>query len=143
MKVAGVTFSQETASFVTHLDSTDKSGATVRVPILVGEREASVLNMKLSRQSPPRPLTHDLAVSFVSTLGGQIKYVVIEDIQEGIFLARIYLTDNQGNLRSVDSRASDAIIFAVTAGIEIHAARKVLDKAGVKPEKPATSALSI
>jgi len=112
----------------------DQKGTVV--PIVVGEREAQVLSMKIRRQSSVRPLTHDLALAFVAELGGKVKYVVVEDLRDDIFLARVYMTNKDGVLCSVDSRASDAIILAVSTGVPLHFSNKVIQKTGIKPQKP-------
>jgi hypothetical protein len=143
MKVVGVTSGLEADSYVMLLESVEGKDSSTRLPIFVGEREATVLNMKLARQSTPRPLTHDLSISLLTAAGGEIRQIVIEDLQEGIFLARIYLADGKGRLRSVDSRASDAIILGVATGKDIHADRKVLQKAGIRSEKSTGPALDI
>ncbi len=130
-EVLGVRFIPETGTHMVVLESR-QAGQPVQFPIFVGEREAVVLNMKLARRSTPRPLTHDLALSLLTTLGGEIRDVVIDDVQEEIFLARIFVADGTGRLRSVDSRASDAIILGVAAGKPIRIAPVVFRKVGAR-----------
>jgi bifunctional DNase/RNase len=134
MNAETVLYDLEARGWVIYVKGVDQKDAETRISIIVGDREASVLRMKLARQASVRPLTHDLTMTLLSAVGGTIKHVVVEDIQEGIFLARVYVEDKQGMLHAVDSRASDAIILAVCADVDLHFARKVVDEVGVKPE---------
>ena len=112
----------------------DRKESQTTISIVVGEREASVLRMKLARQSSVRPLTHDLTMKLLSAAGASVRRDVVEDIQEGIFLARVYITDKNGKLHTVDSRASDAIILGVCAGVKLYFGQDVVDEVGVRPE---------
>ena len=142
MKVQDVMLHPAAQGHVIQVEATEGKLRGTVVPIIVGEREAAVLQMKLTRQSSVRPLTHDLTLSLVAALGGKLEYVVVEDLREGIFLARIYMTDRNGKLCSVDSRASDAIILAVSTGVKLHFSRDVIDKTGIKPDAgPDSSAI--
>ena len=135
MKITDVVFDFESQGYVIRAEAAQGKRIGTVVPIVVGEREASVLKMKLARQAFTRPLTHDLALKMVSALGGTVKHVVVEELRDGVFLARVYVADASGVLHALDSRASDAIILGVYSGIKIHFTKKVLDQAGIKPEK--------
>ena len=104
------------------------------VPIFVGDREAQALRMRLEGELSMRPMTHDLTAGMIRKLGGHIEYASIDAMQEGVFLARIFFRDAEGNLHSLDSRASDAIILAVTAERKIYIHRDVVRETGIRPE---------
>jgi bifunctional DNase/RNase len=78
-----------------------------------------------------RPLTHDLLRSVIAELGGNVEYVVVNDLSNDTFFARIMLQVD-GRSVEIDSRPSDAIALAVRAQVPIFADESVLEKAGVK-----------
>ncbi len=127
-------FDPRVGSYLMLLRTVGSRGAGVVVPIFVGDREAQTLRMKLQGELSMRPMTHDLTVAFVGKLNARIEYAAIEAMQEGVFLARIFFRDADGNLLSLDSRASDAIILAVTAGRKIYIHRDVVKAAGLQQE---------
>lgn len=100
----------------------------------VGFAEANAINVKLREVSSPRPLTHDLMSSLIDALGAKVNSVIIHDLQENTFYAKIVLTEG-GRQRIVDSRPSDAIALAVRVKVPIYAAPAVMDKAGVLPDR--------
>jgi bifunctional DNase/RNase len=86
--------------------------------------------MKLQNQEFSRPLTHDLAVSLVSELGGSLERVSVTELRDSTFFATLQLEVN-GRTVEVDSRPSDAIAIAVRAGAPIFAADAVIEEAAV------------
>jgi bifunctional DNase/RNase len=104
------------------------------LPIWIGPAEAESIAIKLQDVSVPRPLTHDLLGSVISQLGGRISSIVVSDLSNDTFYAKIILEQNGGRME-VDSRPSDAIALAVRARVPIYAAEAVLDKAGVLIDK--------
>lgn len=100
------------------------------LPIWIGQAEARSILMKLQNQEFSRPLTHDLAVSLVSELGGSMERVIVTRLQDSTFFATISV-DIGGRTVEIDSRPSDAIALAVRAGAEIFAANEVIEEAGV------------
>ena len=100
------------------------------LPIWIGPAEADAIAVKLQGISVPRPLTHDLLYSIVNALGAKIKSILVNDLQNDTFFARIYVMVN-GKEIEIDSRPSDAIAIAVRAKVPIFAAEEVLDKAGI------------
>jgi len=104
------------------------------LPIWIGQSEANAIAMKLQGLSAERPLTHDLLVNVVSTLGATISRVVVTHVVEGTFHARLYVETSSGDETEVDSRTSDAIGVAVRTGSPIYADERVLDEAGVEPD---------
>jgi len=82
-------------------------------PILIGFFEATSIDRRVKSEKPPRPLTHDLVVSVVENLGGELDSVVISDLREHTYFAKLRVKMN-GELIEIDSRPSDAIAVAVT-----------------------------
>lgn len=103
------------------------------LPIWIGPWEASAIAMRLQGMTPERPLTHDLFASALDELGVRIDQVVISDLAEETFHARLFLVQN-GHTLEIDSRPSDALALAVRAGVRIYAAESVLESAGLGPE---------
>ena len=104
------------------------------LPIWIGSSEANAIAMRLQGLSAERPLTHDLMVNVLSSLGSNLSRVVVTHVTEGTFHARLYLENSSGDETEVDSRTSDAIAVAVRTGSPIYADERVLDEAGVEPD---------
>jgi bifunctional DNase/RNase len=111
------------------------------LPIWIGQGEADAIAMPLQQSSVLRPLTHDLLASVIAELGGDVQYIVVNDLNDNTFYARIAIERN-GELQLVDSRPSDAIALAVRTSVPIYAEESVVEKAGIvsSPDiRPATS----
>jgi bifunctional DNase/RNase len=98
--------------------------------IWIGPSEAEAIAMRLGDVQPPRPQTHDLLRSVIDSLDAHVSYVVVNDLNNDTFYARIVLEHN-GQTVEVDSRTSDAIALAVRAQVPIYADESVLDRAGI------------
>ncbi|HEY6542649.1 MAG TPA: bifunctional nuclease family protein [Ktedonobacteraceae bacterium] len=101
--------------------------------IWIAQAEAYAIAIELQGTSSPRPLTHDLLKNVVNDLGAKIVSIVISDLIDDIFYARIVL-DVAGRHVEVDSRPSDAIALAVRAKSPIYVEESVLERAGVALE---------
>jgi uncharacterized protein len=101
--------------------------------IWIAHAEAYAIAVELQGTTSPRPLTHDLLKNVINDLGAKIVSVVISDLIEDIFYARIVL-DIAGRHVEVDSRPSDAIALAVRAKTPIYVDESVLERAGVALE---------
>jgi len=101
------------------------------LPIWIGQAEAEAIAIKLQDVAVARPLTHDLLRSVIETLGGVVTAVVVNDMVNDTFYARILLEAN-GRSLEIDSRPSDAIALAVRVGVPIYAEESVLDRYGVQ-----------
>ncbi|MCI0437829.1 MAG: bifunctional nuclease family protein [Chloroflexi bacterium] len=101
------------------------------LPIWIGPAEADAIALKLQDVSVPRPLTHDLLRSVISTLGATVTHIVVSDLSNDTFYAKIVLQQN-GTTVEVDSRPSDAIALAVRTQVPIFAENAVVEKAGVQ-----------
>ena len=105
------------------------------LPIWIGPSEADAIAVKLQDVSVPRPLTHDLLGNVIDAMGGVVKHIVVSDLENDTFYAKIILEfgDNTPeNNKIVDSRPSDAIALAVRTNVPIFVEEPVLQKAGVQ-----------
>jgi bifunctional DNase/RNase len=101
------------------------------LPIWIGPAEADAIAVRLQEVQVARPLTHDLLRSVITELGGTVEYVLVNDLSNDTFFARIMLQVD-GRSMPIDSRPSDAIALAVRAQVPIFADESVLEKAGVR-----------
>lgn len=104
------------------------------LPIWIGPSEAESIALKLQDVSVPRPLTHDLLRAVISTLGATISRVVVSELTNDTFFAKIVL-DANGTTMEIDSRPSDAISLAVRSDAPIFADDTVVEKAGVQMDE--------
>lgn len=102
------------------------------LPIWIGQYESEAIAMRLQGTSVPRPLTHDLLLNVIVELEGMIQHILINDLNDSTFYARIAI-EHGGELQFVDSRPSDAIALAVRASVPIYVEESVLEKAGIVP----------
>jgi bifunctional DNase/RNase len=101
------------------------------LPIWIGPAEADAIAVRLQEVAVARPLTHDLLRSVIDSLGASVDYVIVNDLSNDTFFARIMLQID-GRVMEIDSRPSDAIALAVRVQVPIYADESVLEKAGVK-----------
>ena len=104
------------------------------LPIWIGPAEADAIAVKLQGVTVPRPLTHDLLHSVIDALGATINSIIVSDLKNDTFFAKIILNVDGGQLE-VDSRPSDALALAVRAEVPIYAEETVLDKASILLDK--------
>ncbi len=99
------------------------------LPILIGLFEATSIDRRVKKEYPQRPLTHDLLKATVEALGGEIEAIVINDLREHTYFAKLLIRQG-GNLVEVDSRPSDAVALAVHYGphLPIYVDSSVLDQ---------------
>jgi uncharacterized protein len=100
------------------------------LPIWIGPFEADAIATAIQGHEPARPMTHDLLKSIVGDLGGSIRHILVSDIQDQTFYARIVI-DHRGRTIEVDARPSDAIALAVRTEVPIFVEPQVLDQVGV------------
>lgn len=103
------------------------------LPIWIGEFEAQGIAMELQGNPSPRPLPWDLLRSLIAELNGTIERVVVNDLSQDVFFARI-VVDMNGRSIEIDSRPSDAIALAVRVRCPILVEELVMDRAGVSLE---------
>jgi bifunctional DNase/RNase len=106
------------------------------LPIWIGPFEADAITIELQGVEVARPLTHDLLKSMVTLLGAEVLRVVISDLANDTFYARIVL-DVEGDELEVDSRPSDAIALAVRCSAPVLVSEQVMDRASIVPEDDA------
>ncbi len=105
-----------------------------RLPIIIGGVEAQAIAIQVENIKPARPLTHDLFKNMADTLGFQLKEVIINDLVEGIFHAKLVVAQN-GNEVEIDARSSDAIALALRFACPIFTYEFILGAAGLKVEE--------
>ncbi|PIU23904.1 MAG: hypothetical protein CO103_03115 [Chloroflexi bacterium CG_4_9_14_3_um_filter_45_9] len=111
-----------------------EKGANRYLPIWIGPNEADAIAVKLQNIPLPRPLTHDLLQSVITNLGASLNYIVVNELQNDTFYAKLFLTVDSTQIE-VDSRPSDAIALAVRVGVPIYVEEVVLEKAGIVLEE--------
>ena len=103
------------------------------LPIWIGHSEAAAILMKLQGATPPRPMTHDLLSDVVAELQGEVVKVVVTELRENTFYARITIVQD-GRELEIDSRPSDALALAVRSGAPIFAAEDVIAESAIEFE---------
>ena len=106
-----------------------EKGGTRQIPIVIGYLEATSIQMKIAGIEAPRPMTHDLLVSVIDSLEAQVLAVLIDDLQEGTFFAKLKLKNKLGQAVIIDCRPSDGIALAVRLKVPIYVEEKVLQQA--------------
>jgi bifunctional DNase/RNase len=98
-------------------------------PILIGIFEASSIDRRVKKLKPPRPLTHDLLVNVVEAMGGELDSVIISELKDHIYFAKLRIK-RDGEILEVDSRPSDAIAVAVSCEphLPIYVEEEVLEE---------------
>jgi uncharacterized protein len=119
---------QQTGSFALVLG--EEFGSR-RLPIIIGMFEAQAIAIEIEKIQPNRPMTHDLFKSFAKAFNYTIKEVVISDLREGIFFARLFCTDGMRDT-VIDTRPSDAIAIALRFDIPIFTFENILSEAGIE-----------
>ena len=102
--------------------------------IWIGPYEADAITIKLQGVEVARPLTHDLLEQSVTKLGAKVSHVLVNDLHDDTFYARI-VVDQNGERIELDSRPSDAIALAVRVQSPIFVSESVMERAGVTPDE--------
>ena len=108
-----------------------ESGGKRRLPIIIGGFEAQAIAIELEKMAPSRPLTHDLFKLFAEAFSVNIKEILIYNLVEGIFYAKLICQQNGANDVEVDARTSDAIALAVRFNCPIYTFEFILSSAGI------------
>ncbi len=104
------------------------------LPIWIGGYEAEAIRIELQGMTVPRPQTHDLLKSVIDAMGARVSHVLVNDLRDDTFFARIIM-DKNGQKVEVDSRPSDAIALATRVKVPIFVADSVMERAGIVPEE--------
>jgi bifunctional DNase/RNase len=107
----------------------EKTGSR-RLPIVIGSFEAQAIAVALERMSPNRPLTHDLFKNALDTFHIRLSEVVINNLLDGIFYARL-VCEKDGEMIEIDSRTSDALALAARFRCPVYTYDFILDTAGI------------
>ena len=128
LEILGLSSSQsQSGSFALVLGEVDGNR---RLPIIIGMFEAQAIAIEIEKIIPNRPMTHDLFKSFGSAFNFQVEEIVISDLKEGVFFAKVICTD--GIKRSeVDARPSDAIAIGLRFDAPIFTYESILAEAGI------------
>jgi bifunctional DNase/RNase len=95
------------------------------LPILIGPFEATAIALALERQAVPRPLSHDLMRSLIETLHAKLEHIVIHDIKDSTFFAKLVVRSN-GDTQEIDARPSDGIALALRMQAPIYVSDKIV-----------------
>jgi len=106
------------------------------VPIWIGQPEATAILLAVQGIEPPRPLTHDLLLSVITTLGFVVERVEITRVEASTFYAALILRGEERTI-AVDARPSDSLALAVRSGCRVFVDDEVMRTAGVVPEDEA------
>lgn len=132
LNIVGLSYSQtQTGAYALVL--AEEKGKR-RLPIIIGNFEAQAIAIELEKMKPSRPLTHDIFKTFAQAYHIKIKEVVIYNLVEGIFFAKL-VCDNGVQVEEIDARSSDAIALAVRFGCPIYTYESILGQAGIVLEE--------
>jgi bifunctional DNase/RNase len=128
MEIVGLSYSQtQNGAYALVLS---ELGGKRRLPIIIGGFEAQAIAIELEKMTPNRPLTHDLFKSFSDSYGIKLTEVVIYNLQEGVFFAKLIFSKD-GLVSEIDARTSDAIALAVRFHCPIYTFESILSSAGI------------
>jgi hypothetical protein len=105
-----------------------------RLPIVIGGFEAQAIAVALEKMQPSRPLTHDLMKNFMNAFNIELHEIIISDLQEGIFYAKLVCSSEHDTVE-IDSRTSDALALAVRFSCPIYTYENILESAGILMEE--------
>lgn len=128
LEIVGLSYSQtQSGAYALVLGETTGSR---RLPIIIGGFEAQAIAIELEKMSPSRPLTHDLFRSFADVFDIQVNEVLIYNLVEGIFYAKLICTNGSKDVE-IDARTSDAIALAIRFKCPIYTYEFILKNAGI------------
>lgn len=128
LEIVGLSYSQtQSGAYALVLG---ESAGTRRLPIIIGGFEAQAIAIELEKMTPSRPLTHDLFKTFCETFDINVNEVLIYNLVEGIFYAKLLCNDGTKDVE-IDARTSDAIALAVRFNCPIYTYEFILKSAGI------------
>jgi bifunctional DNase/RNase len=131
LKILGITFNQvQTGAYALILA---EERGNRRIPIIIGTPEAQSIAIFLENLHPPRPLTHDLFVSFIQLMNITLKEINIYKYEEGVFHSELIFNDGVKDI-FLDSRTSDAIALALRANAPIYIANSIMKDVAIEIE---------
>lgn len=139
LDIVGLSYSQtQTGAYALVLG--EVSGKR-RLPIIIGAFEAQAIAIELEKMTPSRPLTHDLFKTFAETFNVVVNEVIIYNLVEGIFYAKLICNDGTQD-HEIDARTSDAIALAVRFQCPVYTYEFILSTAGIILEDDASASTS-
>lgn len=127
LKVLGISYSQiQSGAYALILAQSD---GPYRIPVVIGAAEAQSIALRMESITPPRPMTHDLFVSFAHAFGVKLKEVFIYKFEDGIFSSELTFSNGERSV-VIDSRTSDAIAIAMRTSAPIYTTQEILDETG-------------
>jgi len=139
LEIVGLSYSQtQSGAYALVLG---ESAGTRRLPIIIGGFEAQAIAIELEKMSPSRPLTHDLFKAFAETFDVKVSEVLIYNLVEGIFYAKLVCSDGAREVE-IDARTSDAIALAVRFNCPIYTFEFILKSAGIVLDDETGAALA-
>lgn len=128
LEILGLSSSQsQTGSFALVLGEADGNR---RLPIIIGMFEAQAIAIEIEKIIPNRPMTHDLFKSFANSFHFHVEEIVISDLKEGVFFAKIVCSDGLKK-SEIDARPSDAIAVGLRFDAPIFTFENILAEAGI------------
>ncbi len=127
LKVLGLTYSQVKKGAYA-LVLAEEAGPR-RIPVVIGVSEAQSIAISLEGIIPPRPITHDLFVSFAHGFGIRLREVCIYKFENGVFSSEMLFDDGMREIR-IDARTSDAIAIALRTRSDIYVMQEIIEEAG-------------
>ncbi|RKQ42446.1 hypothetical protein BXY85_3056 [Roseivirga pacifica] len=119
--------SQTTGSFALVLGEVEGER---RLPIIIGMFEAQAIALEIEKITPNRPMTHDLFKSFAHGFDFEVQEIIISDLKEGVFFAKIVCSNGIKDVE-IDARPSDAIAIGIRFEVPFYTYEKVLSEAGI------------
>jgi uncharacterized protein len=128
LDIVGLSYSQTQSGAYALL--LNESKGKRRLPIIIGGFEAQAIAIEMENMKPSRPLTHDLFKNFAETFDIQLKEVIIYNLVEGIFYAKLICVRDHNEVE-IDARTSDAIALAVRFSCPVYTYEFILNSAGI------------
>nr|WP_271711535.1 bifunctional nuclease domain-containing protein [Marinigracilibium pacificum] len=139
MEILGLSSSQsQSGSFALVLGEV---GGNRRLPIIIGMPEAQAIAIEIEKITPNRPMTHDLFKSFAHSFDFTVESIVISELKEGVFYAKI-VCRNETKSVEIDARPSDAIAIGLRFDVPIFTFEQIMEEAGIELTEEADEEMS-
>jgi bifunctional DNase/RNase len=135
LQITGLSYSQtQSGAYALVLGEVDGNRS---LPIIIGSFEAQAIAIELEKMKPSRPLTHDVFKAFADAFHITLDEVIIHNLQEGVFYAKLMCSGHTGGPVEIDARTSDAIALAVRFGCPVYTLEFIMKSAGVMIDEDA------
>ncbi len=132
LKVLGISYSHiQSGAYALILSQV---GGPYKIPVVIGAAEAQSIAIRMEKIITPRPMTHDLFVSFAHAFGVKLKQIFIYKFEDGIFSSELTFADEERTV-VLDARTSDAISLAMRTNAPIFTTKSSLDETGFLMEE--------